>query len=688
MKKFSIVFLILLILLSGLPIQGSEFESTGGPDLIVISSDSVTAEAGDKFTLDVELKNIGDYTASGSSSGRNDKITATLSSDPSGMVFTDRDAYDEIKPIKSGDTGKVNFNIEVAEKAPSSSYSLKLNVIYYDYDTGIKYNLDKTINVRVIAKNSPDLLITRTDIMPSSQANPGDQVVVGFEIENIGDGLAKDIRISLPDLSKETFYLNDGISTKRIAEIKSGRKGYVYFELVVGATLDYGNYELTANFSYKNSENELIETKEFFSIKVLKLDPKASKLKIKNIKYPTGTLYKNQTVTLTFEVENIGPTPAQDIVVKAKSQDESGLVARSLGEKKYDALNPGETLSFQFAFITTEGGETKNYPIDITVEYTDEFVDPDLRDSLLQTIGVFFFNRDDSGDNISTPKLIIDRYDFSPSIVKAGENFQMNLSFFNTNKYKSVKNIKIFLTAEEETDSGSVFTPVNSSNTFYIDSIAPKGKVDKVITMYTIPDAKAKTYTLTANFEYEDSAANPYKSEELIGVPVVQQSKLDLGELGYQAEAYIGQQSPISIEFYNTGKVTLYNLMVKLEGNFQTENGQYFVGNFNSGGNDYYEGYVIPQEAGTLNGNVVFTFEDSTGQEQEMKQPFSLNVVDMPPFEEFPDGEMPGFEEPSLMSKILKFLIPGLIVIGGIVGFIIFRKRRAKKHEKDLEIDE
>ena len=56
---------------------------------------------------------------------------------------------------------------------------MKLNVIYYDYDTGIKYNLNKTINVRVIAKNSPDLLITRTDIMPSSQANPGDQVEIG-----------------------------------------------------------------------------------------------------------------------------------------------------------------------------------------------------------------------------------------------------------------------------------------------------------------------------------------------------------------------------------------------------------------------------------------------------------------------------------------------------------------------------
>lgn len=678
----------MVLLISLLPLNsiatGSDIEvkpTNERPDLIVISGNSVTAEAGDSFDLRVKLKNTGDITAS--------DITATLSSDSSGMVFTDKDASDEIRSIQSGKNDELEFGIRVAEKSPSGSYSLDLNVVYYDSYTNEKYTLTNIIYVRVLAKDSPDLIITRTDIMPSSQVNPGDQVVVGFEIENIGDGLAKDIRVSLPDLSKETFYLNDGISTKRLDEIKSGRKGYVYFELEAASTLEYGNYELAVDFSYKNNESkETITSKEFFSIKILKDDPKASKLMIKNIKYPTGTLYKNQEVKLTFELENIGLAIAKDIFVRAKSLDEAGLVPKSLDQAKIAELAPGQSIAFQYLFITTESGETRNYPIEITAEYTDEFVEPGLRDTLLRTVGVFFFNRDDSGDNISTPKLIIDRYDFTPNLVKAGENFQMNLSFFNTNKNKSVKNIKIFLTAEEETDSGSVFTPVNSSNTFYIDSIAPKGKVDKVITMYTIPDAKAKTYTLTANFEYEDSKANTYKSEELIGIPVVQQSKLDIGELGYQPEAYIGQQSPISIEFYNTGKVTLYNLMVKLEGDFQTENGQNFIGNFISGANDYFEGYVIPQEAGKLEGNVVFTFEDSTGQEQEIKKPFSLNVVDMPPFEEFPDGEMPGFEEPSLMSKIMKFLIPGLIVIAAIIGFVIFKKRRAKKHEKDLEIDE
>ncbi|MDY0235740.1 MAG: CARDB domain-containing protein [Gudongella sp.] len=685
MKKYSIIFMVLVLIISGLPMTALATEpaievepSYERPDLVVVSGNSVTTEAGDSFDLEIELKNTGDVTAR--------DITATLSSDSSGMVYTDKDAYDEIKSISSGKKDEVNFDIEVADKAPNGSYSLELDIVYYN-SSNEKYELSKTIYIRVLAKDSPDLIITRTDIMPSSQVNPGDQVIVGFEIENTGDGLAKDIRVSLPELSKETFYLTSGTSNKRIDEIRSGKKGYVYFELTAAASLSYGNYELEVDLNYKNDENVENDSKEYFSINILKSDPKAAKLIIKNIVYPTGTLYKNQQVKLTFEVENIGPTPALDIEINAKSQDESGLVSKTLGQAKYDALNPGETLSFQFLFITTEGGETKNYPIDITVDYTDEFVDPDLRDSLLRTIGIFLYNRDTSGDNISTPKLIIDRYDFSPSIVKAGENFQMNLSFFNTNQSKSVKNIKIFLTAEEETDSGSVFTPVNSSNTFYIDSIAPKGKVDKVITMYTIPDAKAKTYTLTANFEYEDSAANTYTAEELIGVPVVQQSKLDLGEIVYQPEAYIGQQTPISIEFYNTGKVTLYNLMVKLEGDFQSENGQYFVGNFNSGANDFYEGYVIPQESGQLEGNLVFTFEDSTGQEQEIKEPFSLNVVEMPPME-FPDGEIPDMEEPSLMSKVMKFLIPGLILIAVIIGVILFRKKRAKKHEKDLEIDE
>ncbi len=34
----------------------------------------------------------------------------------------------------------------------------------------------------------------------------------------------------------------------------------------------------------------------------------------------------------------------------------------------------------------------------------------------------------------------------------------------------------------------------------------------------------------------------------------------------------------------------------------------------------FFEGYVIPNEVGELDGAVVFTYEDSTGQKQEVKK--------------------------------------------------------------------
>ena len=51
---------------------------------------------------------------------------------------------------------------------------------------------------------------------------------------------------------------------------------------------------------------------------------------------------------------------------------------------------------------------------------------------------------------------------------------------------------------------------VDSSNTFYIANIAPGARVEKEISFTTVPDTAAKTYTVVANFEYEDAKANKY----------------------------------------------------------------------------------------------------------------------------------------------------------------------------------
>ena len=128
--------------------------------------------------------------------------------------------------------------------------------------------------------------------------------------------------------------------------------------------------------------------------------------------------------------------------------------------------------------------------------------------------------------------------------------------------------------------------------------------------------------------------------------------------------------------------------MVKLE-SFQTESGQYYVGNFESGSSDYFEGYVIPAQAGPLEGQIVFTYEDSTGQIQEVRKDFSLNVMEMPVFEDPWEGEMPPMvEKPTGIGGFLKskgWIIAALIIA---LGITFFYRRKKKLKEEELTLDE
>ena len=128
-------------------------------------------------------------------------------------------------------------------------------------------------------------------------------------------------------------------------------------------------------------------------------------------------------------------------------------------------------------------------------------------------------------------------------------------------------------------------------------------------------------------------------------------------------------------------------MMVKLEGDFQTENGSYYVGNFNNGNSEFFEGMVIPNEAGELKGAVVFTYEDSSGEEQEVREEFTLNVAEMPPMNENPDDMPPMDDKKGGIKGLLKnkWLWISLVIIGGGAGGFVFYK---KKKKKGMAIDE
>ena len=716
MKKIFSILLIAIMMIStlsvnmyaGKPSDPSKPDETPTPtpaptpvvedDLFLVSTSTEELKPGDETTIYFEQDNPG-YRRYYNYAGDYEIYSVRATSDSPNNCYV----------INSyGGMNGAEVRVRIPQSAEAGTYRISLvgKAKRRGAHDGAPVKVEGEAYVRVNggSKNKAQLKITRVDVLPEANVVPGSYVAFGYEIENISDVLAKNVELNISGLAAAGLSVRGGTTTQKVRAIEAGKKIYLYYEMNVAKTAKFGSYEIKTDLSYESEFNkEPIKEETTAFINIGGDASQDSQLIIQDLKFPSATLGVNKTFDVSFKIRNQGQSIAKRIRASAKSDDPSGVVSRTVSDILVRDLAPGEEETVSYKFFTTKGGSTKNYPINIKIEYLDDFTEGKEPKTVEQIVGVFLNNPENVGDGKdakkSTPKLIIDRYEFEPKLPLAGNEFEMNLSFYNTNAKKAVKNIKIDLTSQDTSKSdsntagSSVFTPVDSSNTFYIGRIAPSGKVEKTIKMFVVPDATAKTYNITANFEYEDDENNEYKSSENIGVPVYQESKLDIDPINYQTNAMVGDSIPINANFYNTGKVTLYNFKVTLTAdNATVNNGTYYIGNFNSGGQDVYEGSIMPNEAGEIKGKLKFTYEDSTGEVKEKEEDINITVEEAPPVDPnmgpdgmpLPDGAMgdtPWYKKPL-------FYIPVALVVLGAIGFVVFKKLKNKKKEKDLKIDE
>lgn len=691
MKRiFSFILAFMLFISPFMDIVSAEKDLTEyEPELVIESTQVPIANAGQDLVFSFKIKNSGYVPV------RNTTVSPEFPSDNNPFIV---DGYNQSYVIDklNATPQEVQMKFGVSNNAIEGTYPVKLN-FKYKYGNNSSGEFSQIINIRVINNNkSPQLFITKTTTSPEN-LSPGSNANLKIGFQNKGTIIAKDVTVTLEGLnSSEGFYLEKGSDKTFIERILGNDDAFVNYNIKSSRSIAPGGHELTVKFKYK-SGNEVVEDSQKIYLNIGAKNGKNSNLTIDNLSFPTAPIRPGNSFIVRFNLRNKGQLNAKNIIVKAESTDTS-VVPTSQSIRKINNLASGKGQAMSFVFTPTTDSQTRNYPINITVEYEDDLnKNSENKYVVNQYAGIYVYNPPKVQPKPKTPKepgpehkpkLIIDKYSFTPQLVQAGENFTMNLSFYNTNATKAVKNIKIFLTSDEKTeeDTGgggnSVFTPVETSNTFYIENIPPKGRVEKSIKMFTVPDAKAKTYTIVANFEYEDGKAKEYTATELIGVPVVQKSRLDIGQLNLQEELYQNEPGSINLEFYNTGKVTLYNLMVRLEGKFQKENGSLFVGNFEPGSNETFDATIIPSDIGPLEGEIVFTYEDSTGQVIEHREPFSGNVIEGMMGGDDTGEEFP--EEPkSNKWKIAGGVLAGIVLV--VVGLKFYKKKKAAKEMAELD---
>ncbi len=663
-KIFAVVMMFSMILGQTAVSFADDFSDTGSPKIIVGGDTVANIEAGKENRISIQVKNKGAAVAD----------NVYVSAKKGGA-----DPF-RVSVVGGGDIGSLGANgyknitlvVNVTGEVEAASYPITLDFTYTNPNDSV-FTSSETIYLKM--EGFDDDLSFKLDGMTLSpeSMSPGSSANLTGKIVNNGERTMSDVDISLANLDTEKISLTSGFSTKHFASISSGESANFAFSLVASADMAAGNYPVSIKLNYKNEFGKEVEKTQEYYVNVGGIAGQKSQLEIRNMKEPGGVFAVNQNFTISFDLYNSGKIAAKNVVVTAEAVDSAAVVPKSASVKTVSELAPGATTSLSFTFAGTAASTTQNYAIQFTTEYTSGGT---AVSTFKQFAGVNVSNPDADEENASKPKLIVSNYECDPLIVMAGEEFDLNMDILNTHGEKGVKNIKMFLTLAEETSSeseksGNIFTPVDSSNTFYFDAIGAKGTAHKQLRLYVVPEAQPKTYTLTVNFEYEDTAGKEYTATELLGINVKQITEIQMDEFALPESVELYAPVSVSFGYYNTGKVTLNNVMVKVEGDVECQNKNTYIGNMDSGAGEYFETSFTPNISGEVPVSIIVSYEDAAGELKEERRDFALNVT-----EPIMPEDMEGMENETAPLDMKKVMISIALLALFAMGLFVFIRRQ------------
>jgi len=660
------------------------------PVLELGSSDIPSGKAGSTIKIPLSISNNSNYEA------RDIKITPDLEGLP--FAVDQMTLYKAVNKLLANQSANIEFQFKIDRYAEKKTYTMPLTIEYRNM-YNIAFTENKVIYINIDNTNTPPQLVVHKAMSSSAEIKPEDTFAVTFDVWNMGTLEAENVIVDLE--KSDHFYILDSITKQYLFELKGLQNKSITYSLKAKKDLVSGTYGITLLLKHKD-----MAAYDEYTMYVTVINESAEEDKEENVNIiteniitPQASVLTEQPFTVSFDIKNTGTTKAKDVKITVESGDK--ILPQSLNILNIAGIEADESVNTAFSFMASKDCESRSYPIKAIIEYNngEETVKKE------QYMGVLIEKPEEEEEEEeeeilnTVPKIIISEYSSDPGMVNAGENFTLRMTFLNTSKIKAVENMKITLIVNESSEqTGSVFTPVQSSNTFYIDHLGPGEFSNKEMVMYTIPDAKAKTYVVKALFEYEYKEQKQLKtnnSEDVFGIPVVQPAKLETTDVIVQEPAFVGEPVYLSAEFYNMGKVLLSNLMVRVEGEFDTKESNYFVGNFDSGNSDYYEASIIPLTPGETKGILVFTFEDAAGKEHRIEKEFTVNAMEaapvMNPDMDFP-GKYPGMDiDPGMKEPqgskfpLIPVIIGGVVLVGVIILIIVLKKR---KKRKELMLDE
>ena len=521
----------------------------------------------------------------------------------------------------------------------------------------------------------------------------GASKVISYPITSGSRRISGDVQITakLP----EKLYFNTASATQTFSYTRE-KTHDVELDITADSAIETGTYPITLTVAYKYSGEAKTDTIETY-IKVkgkAPEEPGSGQLTLAGYTVTPGSVKAGEKFKVNLTVQNTGTKDYKNVLVTLGGlSTENFTMDGTVDSQRISELKAGASTKLTFALASNGKMATGNYNLDVTMACGEE----SYTSKAFVSVTGDPTKQEDDGEKPKTegvPQLIIESYNYGEGVtaVTGGEVFTLTAAIRNTGK-APVRNVKITVSAAADEETGGAFSPANSSNTFYIDSIAAGGSVTKSIDLLPKADAKPKSYGVDFAFSYEAIVNDELVTKDVtqtLAIPLTQPDRFEVTEPQMYGPVMQGETLSGSVSYVNKGKSTIFNLSVKVEGEgFTTAEAEAYIGNVESGASDSYDLAINPTQAGTVNGTITFTYEDSNGETKELVKEFTSEVM------EYVEPEIPDMVDPDMPAEAeggmpvwgwIAIAAGGAVVL--VVVIVVIRKAVKKKRQAALDAED
>ena len=417
----------------------------------------------------------------------------------------------------------------------------------------------------------------------------------------------------------------------------------------------------------------------------------------------------NQVMNFGVNLTNTGLKKVYDVRVEMQLDADVTKFPFNINEGNYSRkmgdMEPGQMVTVPYSMAVREDVKSGFFPIHYLVSYREEengdFSEPV---DLIYYVRVQGKDEDelssDAGDSDRTKaRIIVDSFSTVPEEVYAGQPFELRVRMKNASSNVTSSNIMFTFASEESADKSPVFTSDSGSTSMVVNQLGPGATTDLSMVFKSSPTAEQKSYTMTIVEQYDSPEFKNAKEEVKISIPVKQVPRLNTGTIEVMPDSIsVGSETNVMFGINNTGKVLLYNVMVRFEADsIQTTDA--YVGNIKPGetGNldTMVSGVAPTEDDGKV--KIIITYEDENGLTTEVEKEMLLFVNE-------PIDELGGIEagnmgvdgmgggsgmdgadgEQTFFNRYKKVIFPVaalLIIIIGTTVIVIRKKKKAAQEE-------